>query len=68
MPETMKLVGSTKKLIDKTKNGEKVPSHEVVEVVQCNIEDDQYEQKSEVLQTFTPNKSYAYFLNVEPSN
>ena len=23
---------------------------------------------SEVLQTFTPNKSYAYLLNVEPSN
>ena len=49
MPETVKLVGSTKKLTDKTKNGEKVPSHEVVEVVQCNLEDDQYEQKSEVL-------------------
>ena len=32
-PETMKLFGSTKKLIDKTKNGEKVPSLEVVEVV-----------------------------------
>ena len=25
-PETMKLFGSTKKLIDKTKNGKKVPS------------------------------------------
>ena len=25
-PETIKLFGSTKKLIDKTKNGEKVPS------------------------------------------
>ena len=49
MPETVKLVGSTKRLTDKTKNGEKVPSHEVVEVVQCNLEDDQYEQKSEVL-------------------
>ena len=33
MPETMKLFGSTEKLIDKTKNGEKVPSLEVVEVV-----------------------------------
>ena len=40
-PETMKLFGSTKKLIDKTKNGEKVPSLEVVEVVlvQCNLVD-----------------------------
>ena len=40
-PETMKLFGSTKKLIDKTKNWEKVPSLEVVEVVlvQCNVVD-----------------------------
>ena len=69
-PETMKLFGSTKKLIDKTKNGEKVPSIEVVEVVlvQCYSVDNQYQQKSEVLYTFTPNKSYAYLLNVEPSN
>ena len=30
--------------------------------------DNQYQQKSEVLYTFTPNKSYAYLLNVGPSN
>ena len=66
----MKLFGSTKKLINKTKNGEKVPSLEVVEVVlvQCNLVDNQYQQKSEVLYTFMPNKSYAYLLNAEPSN
>ena len=58
------------KLIGKTKNGEKVPSLEVVEVVlvQYNLEDNQYQQKSEALWTFMPNKSYAYLLNVEPSN
>ena len=69
-PETMKLFGSTKKLIDKTKNGEKVTSLEVDEVVlaQCNLVDNQYQQKSEVLYTFTPNKSHAYLLNVGPSN
>ena len=69
-PETMKFFGSIKKLIDKTKNGEKVPSLEVVEVVlvQYNLLDNQYQQKSEVLNTFTVNKSYAYLLNVEPSN
>ena len=33
MPETIKLFGSTKQLIDKTKNGENVPSFEVVQVV-----------------------------------
>ena len=41
MSETMKLFGSTKKLTDKTKNGENVPSLEVYEVVlvQCNLVD-----------------------------
>ena len=69
-PETMKCFGSTKKLIDKRKNRENVPSLEVIEVVlfQCHLADYQYQQKSEVLYTFTPNKSYAYLLNVEPSN
>ena len=61
MPETMKLIGSTKKLIDKTKNEEKTPSLEVVQIilVQCSLADNQYQQKSEVLYSFTPNKSYA---------
>ena len=69
-PSTMKLFGSTTKSIDKTKNNGNVPSLEVVEVVlvQCNLEDNQYQQKSEVLYTFKPNKSYAYLLDVEPSN
>ena len=39
-----------------------------VVLVQCNLVDNQYQQKSEVLYTFTPNKYYAYLLNVEPSN
>ena len=66
----MKLFGTTRKLIDKTKIGEKVPRLGVVEVVlvQCNTVDNQYQQKSEVLYTFTPNKSYAYLLNVKTSN
>ena len=59
--ETMKLLGSTKKIIDKAKSGDKVPSLEVVEVVlvQCNSIDNQYHEKSEVLYTFTSNTSYA---------
>ena len=46
-PETMKLFGSTKKLIGKTNNEEKVPSLEVVEVVlvRCNLVDKQYQKK-----------------------
>ena len=68
--ETMKLFGSKKKLIEKTKNGEKVPSLEVVEVVlvQCNLVYNQYQRESEKLYNFTSNKFYAYLLNVEPSN
>ena len=49
--------------MDKTKDRENVPSFEVVEVVlvQCNVADNQ----SEVLYTFTLNKSSAYLLNIE---
>ena len=45
MTEAMKLFGSTNKLLDKLKNGEKVPSLEAVEVVlvQCNLVDNQYQ-------------------------
>ena len=67
MCETVGLFGSTKKLIDKIKNEEKVQSLEVV-FVQCNLVDNQYQQKFEVLYTFSPYKSYAYLLNVVPSN
>ena len=37
-------------------------------LVQYNLLDNQYQQKFEVLYTFTLNKSYSYLLNVEPSN
>ena len=48
-----------------------VPSIEVIAiflVVHCYLVDNQYQQKSEVLYTLMPNKSYAYLLNVESSN
>ena len=56
-------------MIDKTKNGEKVPSLGAVDVFSehCNLVNNQYQQKSEISYIFTPNKSYAYFLDVEPS-
>ena len=45
MPETMKLFGSAKELIDKTKNGENVQSLAVVELVlvQYNLVDNQHQ-------------------------
>ena len=55
LSEVMKVFVSIRKLIVQTKNWEKVPSLKVVEVVL--VLDNQYQQKSEVLYTFTPNKS-----------
>ena len=37
-------------------------------LVQCNLVDDEYKQKSEVIYSFMSNKSYGYLLNVKPSN
>ena len=37
-------------------------------LVKSNLKDSRYQLKFEVLYTFTPNKLYAYLLNVEPSN
>ena len=59
MPETMKLLGSTKNNINKDKIGENVPHLEITEVVliHCNIVNNDYQQDSTVLNTFVPNKS-----------
>ena len=55
------------------KNRENVPSLEIVQeiLVQCNLVDNQYQQKFCLLYIFTPYQFYllnAYLLNVEPSN
>ena len=39
-----------------------------VVLVHCNLEDNQYQRKLEVLYIFTSNKSCAYVLNVEQNN
>ena len=66
-PETNEIFVSAKRLMHKTKIGENVASLEVVEValVQCNVVDNQYQQKGEVSYFFSPDKCYAYLLNVE---
>ena len=55
----MKLFGSTRKLVGNTNNGKNIPNLEVVEVVlvQRNLIDNQYQQISEALYVFMPNKS-----------
>ena len=59
-PETMKLLGSTKKVVDKDKNGENVPKLESVEValLHCNLVKNDYQHTSKVLFTFLPNKKF----------
>ena len=68
--ENMKLFCSTKKWIGKTKNGKSVSSLVMIKGVlaQCNLIDNQFQQKLEALYSFMPNKSYAYLLNIEASN
>ena len=67
-PETMKLLGSTKKDVDKDKNGEDVPKLESVEVVlvHCNLVNNNYQQASKVLFTFVPNKQFGQLINIAP--
>ena len=67
-PETMKLLGSTKKDVDKDKDGENVPKLESVEVVlvHCNLVKNDYQHTSKVLFTFVPNKQFGQLINISP--
>ena len=55
-PETMKLLGSTKRDADQDKDGEDVPKLEYFEVVlvHCNLVHNSYQQASKVLFTIAP--------------
>ena len=66
--ETMKLLGSTKDIIDSDKNSENVPRLENVEVVlvHCNLVNNSYQQASRVLFTFVPNKQYGQLISISP--
>ena len=66
--ETMQLLGSSKKVIDKNKYGEIVPRLEIVEVVlvHCNLVNNIYQQASKVLFTFVPNKQFGQLITITP--
>ena len=72
-PETMKLSESTKKDVDKDKDGESVPKLESVEVllVHCNLVKNDYQHTSKSLFTFVPNKLwtvnkyFTIFFNID---
>ena len=67
-PETMKLLGSTKKDVDSNKNGEIVPKLESVEVVlvHYNLVKNDYQHTSKVLFSFFPNKQFGQLINNPP--
>ena len=65
-PKTMKLLGSTKIKINKSKNAENMPHLEITKVVLifCNIVNNDYQQDSRVLYTFVCNTSSDQLLDV----
>ena len=67
-PETMKLLGSRKKDVDKDKNGEDVPKLEFVEnvLVHCNLVNNTYLQAPKISFTFVPNKQFGQLITISP--
>ena len=70
MPETTKLLESTKCNITKDKNIENVPHLKITEVMllHCNIVNNDYQINSRVLYRFVPNKSYGQLLDISSKN
>ena len=66
--ETIQLLGSSKTVNDKNKDGEIVPRLETVEVVSVhyNLVNNNYQQASKVLFTFVPNKKFGQLINIMP--
>ena len=66
--ETMKLLGSTKKDVDKDKKGENVPKLKSVEtiLVYCNLIKNDHQYTSKVLFTFVPDKDFGQLINISP--
>ena len=64
----MKLLGSTKNVVDKNKNSENVPKLESVEaiLVHCNLVKNDYQHASKILFSFVPNKQFGQLLNISP--
>ena len=67
-PQTMKLLGNTKKDVDADKNSKNVPKLESVEVVlvYCNLVKNDYQHTSKVLFSFVPNKQFGQLINISP--
>ena len=61
MPETMKLLGSTKSKTTKDKNGEVV-------LINCNIVNNNSQRNSKVLYTYVPNILLGQLLDISSKN
>ena len=68
LKKAMQLLGSSKKDIDKNKDGEIVPRLETVKVVLVHyyLVNNNYQQASKVLFTFVPNKKFGQLITITP--
>ena len=66
----MKLLGSTKDIIDSDDNSENVPRLENVEVVlvHCNLVNNSHQEASRILFTFVLNKQYGQLISISPNS
>ena len=64
MPETMKLLGTTKSRVTKDTNGENLPHLETTEavLVHCNIVNNDHQQDSRILHMFLINPFVNYYI------
>ena len=69
-PETIKVLGSTKKKITKDKNDENVPHLEITEVVlvHCDVVNNYYQQDSRLLYTLVPNKLFGSLVEISSTS
>ena len=67
-PETMILLGSTKKDVNANRNSENVAKLESVEVVlvHCNLVKNDYQHTSKILFSFVPNIQFRQLINISP--
>ena len=66
--ETMRVLRSAKKVVEKNKDGEIAPKLESVEVVlvHCNLVKIDGQHTSKVLFIFVPNKQFRQLINISP--
>ena len=67
-PETIRLLGSTKKDVVADKNSENEPKLESVKVVlvHCNLVKNDYQNTSKVLFSFVSNEQFGQLINISP--